>query len=114
MPANAVSKGNFRKPHRVAWWLIVVAFVIPALGYVHGAYDDIELAFTLVCAAATLVVIVGVAWTVTRMSSPRTKAYARIMVGLLICLDTSVHLVNDIRSYEASTPHEQQMALQGN
>lgn len=114
MPANAVSHGSFRKPHRAAWWLIVLAFVIPALGYWHGAYDDIELAFTLFCAAATLMVIVAVAWIVTRMSSPRTKAYARVTVGVLICLNTSAHLVNDIRNFEASTPIEQQMALQEN
>jgi FtsH-binding integral membrane protein len=113
MPANTVSQVNFRKQRRAAWWLIVVAFVIPTLGYLYGAYDDIELAFTLVCAVATLIVIAVVAWTFTRMSSPRTKAYVMLTVGLLICLNTSVHLFNDIRSHEA-TPHEQQMALHDN
>lgn len=114
MSANTASQGSFRKQHRAAWWLIMLAFVIPTLGYLQGAYDDIELAFTLVCAVATLLVIVVVAWVFTRMSSPRTKAYVRVTVGLLICLNTSVHLVNDIRSHAASTSHEQQMALHEN
>ena len=112
MPANTVSQGRFRKQHRAAWWLIVVAFVIPSLGYLQGAYDDIELAFTLVCAVVTLMVIVVVAWTVTRMSSPRTKAYVRVTVGLLICLNTSVIVVNDIRSHDAALAAGREVDLQ--
>ena len=114
MAASTVSQGSFRKPHRAAWWLIAIAFAIPTIGFAYGAYDDVELAFTLVCAAATLMVIAAVAWIVTRMSSARTKAYVRVTVGLLICLDTSVHLVNDIRTHDAATSYGHQMALQDN
>lgn len=110
MAANTVSPDSFRIPQRAAWWLIAVAFAIPALGFAYGAYDDVELAFTLICAAATLLVIAAVAWVVTRRSSPRTKAYVRLTVGLLICLDTSVHLVNDIRSHEAAKAYARQLS----
>lgn len=109
MPANTVSAKSFRRPRLAAWWLMAIAFAIPALGLLHGAYDDVELAFMLICEAVALVVIAGVAWIVTRRRSARTKAFARVAVGILLCLNTSVHLFNDIRSHEAVTASTQQL-----
>lgn len=110
MLATNVTNQNLRIPRLAGWGLIILAFAIPAFGFVRGAYDDVELVVTLMGAVVTLLVVAGVAWLITRKLSPRTKVYGRVAVGLLLCLNMSVKLSNDIRDHEESKAYAVQLA----
>lgn len=101
---------NLRMPRLAGWGLIVLAFAIPAFGFVRGAYDDVELVVTLMGAVVTLLVVAGVAWLITLKLSLRTKVYGRVAVGLLLCLNMSAKLSNDIRDHDESKAYAVQLA----
>lgn len=110
MSTTNVPNQNLRTPRLVGWGLIILAFAIPALGIARGAYDGIELVVTLIGATITLFVVTAVAWIITRTCSRRTKAYGRVAVGLLLCLNMSVKLSNDIQDHEANKEYARQLS----